>query len=435
LIDEYDNFANEVMMGSRGDSQRRYEALLYGDGLFKSVFKAVKAAGAGRGLDRVFITGVSPIVLSDATSGYNVAKNIYLEPQFNDLCGFWETEIESALQQIAEECNFPPEKVTEALSMMHTFYNGYAFSYDADPLMYNPTLALYFMEHFQRHCQAPSNMLDSNFAMDRAKIAYIARMPGGRPLILDAVQDETPVSVRQLEDRFGLAEMLAETKDTRFMASLLYYLGVLTQDGRTAMGKLILTIPNLVIRKLYVEQLQQMLLPAGQDRDAAAQAAEALYGAGDMQSVCTFIEQHYFKVLDNRDYRWANELTVKTMFLTLLFDDTFYIVDSEMELARTYTDLTLIVRPEMRQYQLLDLLIESKYVKLGETGLSGEEARQASMEQLKRVPHIEQRLKEANAKLHDYRAVLEAKYGDRLRLRSYAVVGLGFERLVWEEAR
>ena len=29
----------------------------------------------------------------------------------------------------------------------------------------------------------------------------------------------------------------------------------------------------------------------------------------------------------------------------------------------------------------------------------------------------------------------QAKYGDRLRLRCYAVVSLGFERLVWEECR
>ncbi len=86
LIDEYDNFANDVLMAR----QEHYEALLYGEGLLKTVFKAVKAAASGRGVDRVFITGVSPVVLSDMTSGYNVGENIYLEPAFNDLCGFTE---------------------------------------------------------------------------------------------------------------------------------------------------------------------------------------------------------------------------------------------------------------------------------------------------------------------------------------------------------
>lgn len=436
LIDEYDNFANEVMMSSRPDGRRRYEELLYGEGLFKTIFKAIKSASAGQGLDRVFITGVSPIVLSDVTSGYNVAKNIYLEPKFNDLCGFWEAEIASVLQQIAEECNYPPEKTAEALSMMRIFYNGYAFTYDAEGLVYNPTLALYFMDYFQRYCQSPPNMLDSNFAMDRAKIAYIARMPGGESLILDALQEETPVSVPQLADRFGLTEMLSETHDTVFMASLLYYLGVLTLTGeRTPFGELILRIPNLVIRKLYAERLREMLLPDGRNQDAGRQAAQALYQTGDMQPLCDFIEQHYFKILDNRDYRWANEMTVKTAFLTLLFNDAFYIVDSEPALERSYADFTMIVRPEMRRYQLLDILIEFKYLKLGDTGLSANEVRRLSRAELKDLPAVQRQLSEARTKLRDYRIALEEKYKGSLRLRTYTVVALGFERLVWEEVQ
>lgn len=49
LIDEYDNFANEVLMAARDGSRERYRALLYGEGLLKSVFKAVKAAAGGWG--------------------------------------------------------------------------------------------------------------------------------------------------------------------------------------------------------------------------------------------------------------------------------------------------------------------------------------------------------------------------------------------------
>ncbi|MCB1777738.1 MAG: AAA family ATPase, partial [Candidatus Competibacteraceae bacterium] len=98
LIDEYDNFANEVLMTGR--KQAFYEALLYGEGVLKSLFKAVKA-GAGRGIDRVFITGVSPVVLSDMTSDYNVGEDIYLDETFNDLCGFTEAEIAAVLERLA----------------------------------------------------------------------------------------------------------------------------------------------------------------------------------------------------------------------------------------------------------------------------------------------------------------------------------------------
>ena len=121
LIDEYDNFANEVMMGSRGDSPKRYEALLAGEGSLKTVFKAIKSASAGLGLDSVFITGVSPVVMSDLTSGYNVARNVYLLPAFNDLCGFHEAEVAAALQQIVAACELPASSADDALEIMRTF--------------------------------------------------------------------------------------------------------------------------------------------------------------------------------------------------------------------------------------------------------------------------------------------------------------------------
>ena len=57
LIDEYDNFANEVLV-SHQKGEGRYRELVGGEGAIKTLFKAVKDAAEGRGLDRVFITGV-----------------------------------------------------------------------------------------------------------------------------------------------------------------------------------------------------------------------------------------------------------------------------------------------------------------------------------------------------------------------------------------
>ncbi len=432
LIDEYDNFGNEVMMGSGSVSRQRYETLLYGEGVLKALFKAIKSASAGLGLDRVFITGVSPVVLSDVTSGYNIAKNIYLDPEFNDICGFWESEIEETLNQIVGACDMPLEKATEALAMMRIFYNGYCFGYDAAGYVYNPTLVLYFLEHLQRRCQYPRNLLDSNLAMDRDKITYISRLPGGERIILDAIDEETSLRIAQLADRFGVEDMLDASKDDTFMISLLYYFGVLTFGGDTELGKLILKIPNLVVRKLYVERIQEMLLPDLGDKNEALRVGEALFSTGDMQPLCDFIEERYFKVFDNRDYRWTNELTVKTAFLTLLFNDTFYIMDSETELERGYADLTMILRPDMRRYPLLDILMEFKYIGLKDLGLSGAEVKQMGREELKALAPIQKKLAESKANLRGYRQALEVKYGNELRLHSYIVVALGFDRLVWE---
>ncbi len=429
LIDEYDNFANEIMMGPAEVRQERYKALLYGEGALKTVFKTVKSAASGRGLDRVFITGVAPVVLSDLTSGYNVAETIALKRELNALCGFTEAEIAQTLHTIAAAGQLAEAQVPAALEMMRTFYNGYRFSYEETDLIYNPTLAVYFLKHLAQYGEYPREILDVNLAMDRNKLAYIAQLPNGAQLLLDALQDAEPLSLVRLAQRFGVEDVQYTVKDTTFMLSLLYYFGILTLSGYTPMGKLTLRIPNLAARKLYVEQVQDTLLPAGQ-QDAIARLAEAFYTGGDLAPLCAFVEQRYFKVFDNRDYRWANELTVKTAFLTLLFNDTFYIMDSEPALERGYADLVMLVRPDMRKYALLDLLIEFKYVKLSDLGLSSAEVRDLPPADLAALPLVQEQVTAARAQVRGYRRTLEAVYGDKLRLRTYAVVAVGFERLL-----
>ncbi len=434
LIDEYDSFANELMMGTASYDPSRYQTLLSGEGALKVLFKAVKSASGDGSLERVFITGVSPVMLTDLTSSYNVAKNIYLEPEFNDLCGFVEAELQSVLEQLVTNCQLPPETVAEALATMRTFYNGYGFNTMTTQWVYNPTLTLYFLEHFQKYCQAPERMLDNNLAMDRGKLAYLTTLPQGKALIVAALTQDPPVTVPQLEDRFGVAAMLnASIQNTKFLASLLYYLGVLTLAGRNTFGQLQLVIPNLVVRKLYVECLQELFLPEISTQDAVATAVQRFYQTGEFQPLCDFVEQRLFSVFDNRDYPPANELTVKTLFLTLLFNDTFYIMDSETALERRYADLTMIVRPTMRQYQLLDVLIEFKYIKLEEVKRAGKDVKVMSADTLKQLPAVKQQLSQAVTQLQDYRDRLQRAYQGQLRLRVYAVVAVGFERLVWEE--
>ncbi len=434
FIDEYDNFANEILMGGQAQGQKRYEDLVQGEGFLKTLFKVIKAELAGQGLDRVFITGVSPVVMSDITSGFNIAENIYLEPEFNDMCGFREDEIATILQQIEQSCGFTADQTRKALETMRTFYNGYSFTYDQPPLIYNPTLALYFLKHLQASCQYPREMLDSNLAMDRHKITYISRLPQGEQVISAALDEAYPLTSAKLADRFGVEDMLYGAKNRQFMVSLLYFFGVLTlTENYTDWGELVFKIPNLVIKGLYVERIHDMLLPTGLDQDQAYNTARHFYGSGDMAALCEFIEQKYYTIFDNRDYRWTNELTIKTVFMTVLFNDTFYIMDSETPLKRDYSDFIMLVRSNMRRFKLLDFLIEFKYIPLKEIGLSGEQVRAMNYDELAEQPLVKAKLAEAQAKTPAYRQTLETTYSEKLRLHCYAVVSVGYDRLVWWE--
>ena len=433
LIDEYDNFANEVMMGVRREKQAIYEGLVYEEGPLRTIFKAVKSSTKESLFDRIFITGVSPVVMSDITSGYNIAENIYLNPDFNDLCGFTHAEIETAVGDAVADCRLKEENISEALDMMRTYYNGYKFAPDADDVVYNPTLAVYFLKAFCETCKYPRKMLDTNLAMDAGKLEYISQIPEGGQVILNLMRESHRTMTAELADRFGIREMLTdESKDHTFMVSFLYYFGVLTMEGDTPLGKIALKVPNLVVRRLYAEKVRRMLLPSPAERDDGILAAEQLYQKGDMRPLCEFVEQRYFKVFHNRDYIWANELTVKTAFLTLLYNDILYIMDSESETDRRYADLTMIIRPDMRKYEILDILIEFKFVKLKEAGLSGEQARKLTTEELRALPQMTAEMADATAQVKEYGEVLEKRYGN-LRLRKYAAVSLGFERIWWKE--
>ncbi len=435
LIDEYDNFANEVMMGVRRKKEELYEALVYEEGPLKTLFKAVKASTADSLFDRIFIAGVSPVVMSDITSGYNIAENIYLDAEFNDLCGLHESEIGTAVRTITEECGLNDQDADSAVSLMRTYYNGYRFSTDAETPVYNPTLAIHFMKAFQKMCKYPKKMLDTNLATDEAKLRYVSRIPRGSQMLLDMMREDHQVIISDLADRFGIQEMLTDqSRDNAFMASLLYYFGVLTIEGETDRGDLSLRVPNLVMRGLYVGRIRRMLLPEPADRDEGVLAAKVLYSEGDMEPLCEFVERKYFQVFRNRDYIWANELTVKTAFLTLLYNELLYIMDSEKEVRRGYTDLTMIVRPDMRRFSILDVLIEFKYVGLKKAGMTGEKARNLSDEALQEIPAMKAQMREAEDQVRNYGDALERKY-DRMRLKCYAVVSLGFERLWWKDIR
>jgi hypothetical protein len=278
-------------------------------------------------------------------------------------------------------------------------------------------------------------MLDSNLATDDAKLEYIAQVQTGRQMLLELLRKDRSITVSGLTNRFGIREMLTEdTRDNLFMKTFLYYFGVLTVSERTDEGKIILKIPNLTIRGLYAEKICQMLLPEPAVRDEGKAAAELLYQKGDMQPLCDFAEQHYFRVFSNRDYRWANELTVKTAFLTLLYNDILYIMDTESETDRRYADLTMIIRPDMRKYTILDILIEFKFVTLKTAGLNGEQARKLTGEELRNLPALRSQMEDAKEQVRDYGDVLNTRFGN-LRLRRYAVVSLGFERIRWEEVK
>jgi len=260
-------------------------------------------------------------------------------------------------------------------------------------------------------------------------------------VIEEITEGNGELSVPHLEMSFSLDSLVARIREDRgSVASLLYFMGLLTLTevpGR-------LRVPNLVVRKLFLERLLEIYLPEPSASYAARETALRFFQNGDLAPLLTFFEEKLLPVLSNRDRGASprqeggsgggiNEMVLKTLFLSVLFDDTRYVTWSEMEVERSYADLCLLVRPEMRRFGFLDFLFELKLIRRKDLGKSGHDLREMSEAELRRLPAVVQALSDARAQARRYGTALLRRRGEELALRSYVVVAVDLERLIGEE--
>ena len=66
-------------------------------------------------------------------------------------------------------------------------------------------------------------------------------------------------------------------------------------------------------------------------------------------------------------------------------------------------------------------------------GLSAAEIRTMEKTEIANLPAVQDALRSASDALVSYRDTLQTRYGAGLKLRTYAIVSLAFERVLWEE--
>ena len=129
IIDEYDNFTNELVVSnrdteynavcghdSRGDATR--------ESFFKAFFKSFKAGLADGTVGRTYFTGVLPITLDDLSSGYNVGTVVSLNPELMNLAGFTQAQVEKYVDDIYAEYGFDRSNRESVLADLKAFYDG-----------------------------------------------------------------------------------------------------------------------------------------------------------------------------------------------------------------------------------------------------------------------------------------------------------------------
>ena len=372
LIDEYDHFANSIL----ADDLKLFQKIMGKGGFVRSFYEVLKTATQRGTLDRLFVTGVTPIMLDSMTSGFNIGQNLSLHEDFNEAIGFTEAQVVTLLQPLADHCQLP---MAQLLADTRRWYNGYRFNLNAAETVYNANMLLYFIRNFDRkRCAYPKPMLDENIASDYGKIMKLFSI-GDRDenfAVLDELLNHTEVQATQRR-KFEFDKGF----DRNDFISLLGYMGFITLTRETLAGE-VFAIPNHVMRELYFQYFKVELERRNQitisDR-ALLLAVEKLALQDDIQPLVAELER-VLQLLSNRDSLWLDEEHIKTLLLALLYQSPAYFILSEREMNHKYPDIMLLERsPYKVQYQHL---IELKYSKKGDKQIGWDAQKQKGVTQV-----------------------------------------------------
>jgi hypothetical protein len=355
LIDEYDHFANELI----SFNYKYFATSVSQNGFVRKFYESIKTATRDSIVERLFVTGVSPITLDSLTSGFNISYNISLRPDFHEMMGFTEQEVEQILTKI----DVKEDELEKALADLRAWYDGYLFNIKAENHIYNPDMVLFFAMQYQSYKEYPDDLLDPNIATDYSKIKNIFKIQNKESGNLEALKqlaDEGFVEATltpqfSLEKDFSIDDVI----------SLLFYMGFLTiQDESLGIYKF--AFPNFVIKRLYADYFvdmvkQQAALPI-QNRNLHF----ALTDLGKYGNPEAFYKEvkEILTALSNRDMQGFSENSLKAIFISLLHQQKFYYIHSEYETKRTYVDIFL---EGIKNYNVpFEVAFELKYAKISE---------------------------------------------------------------------
>ena len=389
LIDEYDNFANTILAGE-GD-----HAVTHGSGFFRDFFATLKAGTESGNLERLFITGVSPVTMDDVTSGFNVGTNISFRAKYNDMAGFTESEVCSLVEMYRERGVFD-EDVSTAMAVMREWYNGYRFAKGAVEDVYNTDMVLYYLKHSLPNKPGPRHLIDTNVRVDYVKLRHLVVVNRDATLAAERAADaEAPRSIsnsaelrtakaRGLNGNFDvLRQVIAEGQvdsdlnpsfpveqlgERENFLTLLHCFGLLSIRG-AADGRLRLGVPNQTVRRLMYGYLRDAYRDVGVfsvDGLAFEDLTWAMARDGAWRPAVDFLADALRRQTSVRDYVQGERL-LQGFLAAYLGAANCFVFHTEQELGMGYADMVLapLARyPSLRH----GYVVELKYLKRGDDG-------------------------------------------------------------------
>jgi hypothetical protein len=374
IIDEYDHFANDLiaMNSSQGDDV--YQRMVRANSIVRDFYETLKA-GTKTVIDRILLVGITPIMLDDMTSGFNIADNISLYPVYNEILGFTQEEICCLMEKI---------KLDKSLITidLEYFYNGYMFHEDGMHSVYNASMMLYFFNQLIRNKKTPKIIIDENLKTDYGRLQRLIRTEDNRKQLMEIIQKG------RIDGEVIPKFTLKQLRDPKCFVSMLFYMGLLTIDG-SDIRRMRLKIPNYSIQTVYWEYIEEMTRESSEDvlidLSRLSEAMFQLAYQGDPAFFIDYVGQNIVSRLSNRDLQQFDEKYLKIILLNNLFYGKYFIPISEMEISQGYTDIYL-QRSHIFPNVPAEWIWEIKYIKKSEENNAAliEEKREQSRSQLKK---------------------------------------------------
>ena len=351
IIDEYDNFANQLITAHQDHLYRQVTA---DDSFLKTFFKILKAGRKTGAIANVFVTGVLPITMDELASGFNIATFLTLDPTFEQMLGFTQTETEHLVDSIYADYRFDPATRSDVLTVLKQQYNGYHFVAADGEAVYNSTIVLYFLDQFCRHKTIPEYLTDLNSKTDLSWVKRItSASPGSTEEFVDRLTTERrmPYNKDALISKFNMAQFFEEG----FYPISFYYSGMLTKQD-----DYYLTLPNLNMQKIFVEYFNEL-----HQLDVSTRYAEMMQRFIrdlDLSALFAGYWEQYVAQLPEAIFAQVNENFYRTTFYALCsqYLSRWFTWNVERSYPQGRTDLEFAGKYH-EQFAGVRLVIEFKY--------------------------------------------------------------------------
>ena len=332
VIDEYDNFTNELVAG---DGRSEYLEITHRTGFYRAWFKGFKGS-----FDRIFMTGVSPVTMDDLTSGFNIATNISANENFNAMLGFTADEVKTLLAAFHGAGRFTGE-IERHFRTMEKWYDGYVFSRASigREHVFNSDMVLYYLSELVDTGRAPEKPVDGNIRSDWAKLRLILSPQHSAETELGALPLTEELAERgeaafELVDSFPIERIT----DCANFKSLYYYYGIVTM-GSVYRGELHFRVPNECVKRQIFDFMREEYARRGSAVDEGEFSAlfSAFAWDGEFRPLFEYLAARFKSCGSSRD-GVNSEPLLNGFMRSYLMMKSVYLARPEFELNGRFAD-------------------------------------------------------------------------------------------------